>query len=103
MQPVLITTTTPTKDEAVKIAAGLLDAKLAACVNIIGPVTSMYVWQGSVAREEEYKLFIKSFEEKSEAVKGYIQQNHSYSVPEFSLIRIQDMSESYLAWMKDVL
>jgi len=101
MRPVLITTTTSSKEEAEKLAAMLIDQKLAACVNIIGPVQSLYTWQGKVVNDQEYKLFIKSLDEKWEPLKKALKENHSYQVPEISLINISDMQEDYFAWLKD--
>ncbi|MDH4261869.1 MAG: divalent-cation tolerance protein CutA [Spirochaetia bacterium] len=101
MQPVLVTTTVNSKEEANKIANILVNEKLAACVNIIGPIQSIYMWQDKIVNDEEYKLFIKTFAEKWPSLKNTIKKNHSYQVPEISLIQIHDMHEDYLSWMKD--
>ena len=101
MQPVLVTTTVSSKEEANKIASILVSEKLAACANIIGPIQSIYSWQGKIVIDEEYKLFIKSFLEKWPAIKNTIKENHIYKVPEISLIQIHDMHEDYLSWMKE--
>jgi periplasmic divalent cation tolerance protein len=103
MPPVLITTTTNSKEEAHRLATILINLKLAACVNIIGPVQSVYTWQGKVVNDEEYKLLIKSFDEKWESVRSVIKENHSYKVPEISLIQISQMHDDYLAWMKECI
>ena len=103
MQPILITTTTSSKVEAEKIAALLVNRKLAACVNIIGPIQSLYVWKEKLVNDEEYKLFIKSFQEKWPQIKEAVKDNHSYKVPEISMILISDMQDDYLSWMKQII
>lgn len=103
MQPVLITTTTGSKEEAAKISRLLVESKIAACVNIVGPITSIYTWQDKITEDIEFKLFIKTFKEKWKDVKNLIKENHSYSVPEISMIEIHDMQPDYLTWMRDII
>ena len=102
MQPVVITTTTASDDEARTIAKALIEEGLAACVNIVGPVTSVYKWQGKVEEEAEYKLFIKAFMESWAAIREKIKALHSYSVPEITLINAEQMNPDYIAWMDTV-
>lgn len=101
MQPVLVTTTTNARDEASNLANILVSRKLAACVNIVGPIQSVYSWQGKIVNDEEYKLFIKSFENHWESLKKCIKENHSYKVPEISMIIIAGMHTDYLNWMNN--
>ncbi|MDH4200788.1 MAG: divalent-cation tolerance protein CutA [Spirochaetia bacterium] len=103
MQPVLVTTTTNTIDEAEKIAAKLVADKLAACVNILGPIKSIYIWEGATVNDTEYKLFIKTFENYWGRIRNLIKEIHSYTVPEISMIKISDMHPNYLSWMHEVL
>lgn len=102
MQPVIITTTTETLDEAKKIGRLLVEKKMAACVNIIGPIASIYTWEDKIEEAQEYKLLIKSFMENWPAVREQIKAVHSYTVPEITLLNAEQMNPEYLAWMDKV-
>jgi len=96
---VIIVVTTPSKQEAEKIAQHLLDKRLIACANIIGPVSSLFCWSGKTEHAEEYLMLLKSrkdlFEKLSETVKAL----HSYEVPEILVLPIVGGSEGYLNWL----
>ena len=100
-KPVLVTTTVPSKEKGLEIAKKLVSEKIAACVNMM-PVYSVYEWENSIHEDSEYKLFIKTFENKWSTVKETIQKNHPYKVPEISMIYIENMHDEYFNWMKDV-
>ncbi len=95
----IVLTTTGSQEEARKIASALVERRLAACVNILGPMESVYRWQGAVETAPEFLLVIKTtaaaFERVGEAIKGL----HSYDVPECVLVTIEDGSEGYLKWL----
>lgn len=95
-----ISTTTDNRDEANKIARLLIEQKLAACVQIAGPIKSTYWWKGEVEQAEEWLLIIKSKEALFERVKKLIKENHSYDVPEILLMPITDGSQDYLKWLE---
>jgi len=78
----LFLSTAPTRDEASSIATELVSRHLAACVNILGPLSSVYQWQGEVERSEEFLLLIKSTENNSGAIQDAIRELHSYQIPE---------------------
>ncbi|MCB1147009.1 MAG: divalent-cation tolerance protein CutA [Leptospiraceae bacterium] len=99
MQPRLIITTVSREDEAENIAGALVKEKLAACVNIIGPVKSFYRWNQDTVSDSEYKLFIKTSEKKESQVFQFIEKESSYDVPEISSINIDRMSNAYLSWL----
>jgi periplasmic divalent cation tolerance protein len=99
----IVLTTTPNTDEAERLAHAIVDAKLAACVQILPKMTSVYFWEGKVQTEPEHLLLIKTLEEKFEALQTFILENHSYEVPEIVAIDAEKVSESYLKWMKEVL
>ena len=101
VKPVLVTTTLPSKEKALEMAKKLVSGKLAACVNIAS-VLSVYEWEDKIQEDSEHKLFIKTFEKNWPELKKSIQNNHPYSVPEISMLLIEDMHEDYLSWMKDV-
>ncbi len=96
----IILTTTPTAYEAEILAEKIIEAKLAACVQILPQMTSVYVWQGKVQKEGEHLMLIKTLPEKWEELGDFITANHSYDIPEIVAIDTKQVSESYLAWVK---
>lgn len=90
-----------THDEALTIANSLVEARLAACVNVLPPVQSIYRWQGKVETAQEVLLLIKTTQERFPAIRDRITQLHSYDTPEIIAIPIVDGSEKYLAWLRD--
>ena len=103
MQPILITTTTPTLEEGKSIARMLVKKGLAGCVNILGPTVSIYEWKGQIEEEAEYKLFIKSKKEHWSKIVRAIEKVHSYSTPEISMFPIDNMYEPYRRWLAGVI
>ena len=100
---VQISTTTDKREEAEKISRLLVEQRLAACVQIVGPVHSTYWWKDQVEQAEEWQLLIKTKETMFERVKELIRTNHSYDVPEILLVPITDGSEDYLEWLDENL
>ena len=96
-------TTTPNADEANSLAKTIIENKLAACVQILPPMTSVYVWDGSVQTEAEHLLLIKTLEEKYEDIERFINANHSYDAPEIVAIKSEKVSKEYLGWMNEYL
>ena len=90
-------------DDGKKIAKILIENKLAACVNIIQNVISIYEWKGKMEEDSEYILWIKTTEEKSDLLIQKIQEIHSYETPECIGFRIEKGSENYLNWIDDVV
>ena len=99
----IVFTTAPNIQEAERLAEKIVDAKLAACVQILPQMRSIYCWQGSVQNEPEHLLLIKTLEEKYESLEMFILANHSYDVPEIAAVSAEKVSESYLGWMKEYL
>jgi len=99
----IVLTTTATGEEAQRIANGIIEAKLAACVQILPKMTSVYFWEGKVQTEPEHLLLIKTLEEKFDALSEFIRTNHSYDVPEIVAIDVDRVSEDYLSWISSVL
>jgi periplasmic divalent cation tolerance protein len=99
---VVILITAPSMDEAQKIAHSLVNEHLAACVNIVSQIQSIFYWQGKVCDEKEVLLVCKSraplFTKISERVKAL----HSYTVPEIIALPIVKGSEDYLHWMQEM-
>jgi periplasmic divalent cation tolerance protein len=98
---VVIMVTAASKRECRKIARHLVEARLAACVNITQPIESLYRWKGKVADDREYQLLIKSTRELFPEIKAAISKLHSYHTPEIICLSIIDGSRNYLQWVSD--
>jgi periplasmic divalent cation tolerance protein len=94
-----VVTTAASQDGAKKIAQALLEQRLAGCVQMVGPVKSMYRWKGQIETAVEWQCWIKTRRAKYEAVAQVIRQNHTYEVPEILAIPIVEGAESYLRWL----
>lgn len=99
----IVLTTTGSEEEARKIARHLVETQLAACVQIIPPVESVYRWQGKVESNREWLLLIKTSAERFPAARDAIRAMHSYELPECVAIDIADGSAEYLQWLGDSL
>jgi len=99
----LILTTAGSESEAKKIAQMLVELRLAACVNIIPRVHSVYRWEGKVESAEEYLLIVKTARDKETQVQAAIRNTHSYALPECISISVEGGSDEYLHWIADAL
>jgi periplasmic divalent cation tolerance protein len=99
--PVLATTTTATIDDAGKIAGRLVEEKLAACVQIIEPIVSVYRWQGAVEEEKEVLLLIKTTQDLVSRIAELLDAIHPYEVPELIATPILAGSSAYLSWLEE--
>lgn len=97
----IVLSTTGSEDEARKIARELVERRLAACVNIIPQIESIYRWQGKIESAREWLLLIKSTTDNFSAVRDAIRELHSYDLPECVAIQIEDGSPEYLRWIAD--
>jgi periplasmic divalent cation tolerance protein len=100
MNEILILSTTDTMELAREIASTLVEAREAACVNIVSGIRSIYRWEGKVYSEGEYLLLIKSSAEKFTAVRSTIRRLHSYEVPEIIAVPITAGDPDYLVWLQ---
>jgi periplasmic divalent cation tolerance protein len=98
---VVILVTVASKRECRKIARRLVEAKLAACVNITSPIDSIYRWEGKIASDQEYQLFIKSTRELFPEIQAAVTNLHSYHTPEIICLPIIEGSQNYLQWVSD--
>jgi periplasmic divalent cation tolerance protein len=98
-----ITTTTETKEQAQTIAQHLVAEKLAACVQITGPIASIYRWKGKVETASEWLCLIKTSEDFYDKVEKAIKKLHPYETPEIIAVPIIKGSKEYLNWIDDVL
>jgi len=101
MNEILILSTTDSLELARKIASALVEAREAACVNIVPGIESIYRWEGKVCDEMEFLLLIKSTTEKFEHVRSRIRALHTYQVPEVIALPITVGDPDYLAWLHE--
>ena len=100
---VLVMMTAPSLEVAERISAALLDAKLAACVNILPGMQSHYTWQGEIQHDQEVLLLAKTrYELFNEEFMRVVRQQHPYEVPEIITLPIQDGAPNYLGWIDEV-
>ena len=99
-QYLLILNTCPDKETAVRVANTLVDKGLAACVNILPGVTSVYHWQGKIESDEEHILLIKSTQNAYVAVESAIREIHPYELPEVIAVPVTEGLSEYLAWIE---
>ena len=92
-------TTTATLEEANKIAQGLVATGLARCVQISAPVTSVYTWKGVTETETEYRITVKFLSARAREIENYLNQHHSYEVPQWIWIEAAGASEAYGKWL----
>jgi periplasmic divalent cation tolerance protein len=98
---VLILTTAGEESEARKIAEQLVGRKLAACVNILPRIQSIYRWEGKVETAYEYLLLIKTANMRAKEVEAAVRELHSYDLPEVVVISIEGGSQAYLNWITE--
>jgi periplasmic divalent cation tolerance protein len=95
-----VTVAAGSHDEAAAIADALLDARVAACVQIVGPIESRYWWQGRQERAPEWLCFVKTRAEYVERVITTVRGVHSYETPEVIAVPITAGDAAYLAWLE---
>lgn len=96
---IVVLTTCGSEEEARKVAHGLVEGRLAACVNVAPGVHSIYRWKGSVEEAGEWLLVIKTRRDLFPGVREAITRLHSYELPECVALPVADGSEAYLAWI----
>lgn len=94
----VVMTTVPNKEEAEKVARAVLEARLAACVQI-QDITSYYWWQDKINRDGEQLLYLKTTPEKYDALEALLVANHSYDTPEILQLPVAAGFEKYLSWI----
>ncbi|MBE7517090.1 MAG: divalent-cation tolerance protein CutA [Chloracidobacterium sp.] len=99
----IIFTTVPEINDANALAAKLVETRLAACVQILPKMTSVFMWKGEMCRESEHLLLIKTVNEKWDAIHEFLSAEHPYEVPEIIAIDADRVSEPYLQWATQAL
>jgi periplasmic divalent cation tolerance protein len=98
---VLVLTTVPVDQDVDRLAAALVTEHLAACVNVLPPMRSIYAWKGAVESADERQVVIKTTSARLRELEARIRQLHPYEVPEFIALPILDGSDAYLSWIAD--
>jgi periplasmic divalent cation tolerance protein len=96
-----VTTTLPDKSSAERLAAALVEERLAACAQVEGPVSSTYRWQGTIERAEECYCHVKTTVDRLPELQARIRELHPYEVPEIIALPIVDGNPAYLRWIED--
>jgi periplasmic divalent cation tolerance protein len=103
MDYIVITTTTENAADALRIADALLERHLAGCVQIVGPIQSVYRWQGKIEHAEEYRCEIKTWATKFSAIGDFLSEVHPYDVPEIIAVPLVNISADYRKWLDEQL
>ena len=96
-----VITTTDSAESAEQLGRGIVAARLGACVQIVGPIRSIYRWEGGVQHDEEWQCWVKTSADRLDALTDHIKKNHSYDVPEVVALPIIGGSGEYLSWVSD--
>jgi periplasmic divalent cation tolerance protein len=96
---VIVTSTTGSEAAARELASRVVDARLGACAQIVGPITSVYRWDGAVQTDREWRVEIKTTADRVAALTERIRELHGYDLPEVIATPIEGGSAAYLAWL----
>ncbi len=99
----IILCTCPDKESAENIARQLINDKIAACINILPGITSIYTWQGNIETDQEHLLLIKTRKDRFQTVEKSIQTCHPYEIPEIIAIPVENGLAEYLQWIESCL
>ncbi|XP_055616522.1 protein CutA homolog isoform X3 [Toxorhynchites rutilus septentrionalis] len=91
--------TTPNENSAKQLARKIVERKLAACVNVIPGLTSIYEWEGKIQEDQEYLLMIKTRTTRVDELSKFVRENHPYSVAEVISVTIENGNPPYLDWL----
>lgn len=96
---VVVMTTLPADADGPAFGRALLGERLAACVNLLAPMESVYRWEGRVEQESERQVIIKTTRDRLNALWDRVRELHPYEIPEFIVLAIADGNEAYLKWV----
>ncbi len=96
-----VTTAVASREDAERIAVALVERRLAACVQIIGPIRSIYRWQGRVEQADEWMCLAKTTRGAYAAVEAAIREIHTYECPEIIATQLAEGSRDYLRWLRE--
>ena len=96
---VVVLTTIGADTDGAELARTLVNERLAACVNVLPPMTSVYRWEGQVQTDREQQLIIKTAARQVPALEARVRELHPYDVPEFLVLPVSDGSKAYVGWV----
>jgi periplasmic divalent cation tolerance protein len=91
-------TTTAKKDDAERLARGAVEARLAACAQVDGPIRSYYHWEGRLQSDEEHRVWFKCLPNNVSALGSWVHHHHPYSIPQWVVVSAEHVGEKYLSW-----
>ncbi len=97
----IVLTTMPADDRAEALATALIEARLAACVQVHPPMQSVYRWTGAIERESERQVVIKTLRRQLTRLEARVRELHPYDVPEWIVLAAENVSAAYLRWALD--
>lgn len=96
-------TTLPDRDTAEELAAAAVEARLAACAQVEGPIVAYYFWDGVKEKSEEYRVTFKGLPAQIASLEPWVHARHPYQLPEWIVIKTEHVSEKYLSWARSRL
>ena len=99
-EAIVALTTVDASFDAVRLARSLVERGLAACVNVVPGVTSVYRWEGKIHSAPEQQLIIKTTSDRVDALQAVVKELHPYDVPEFVVLPVSGVSDDYLKFLK---
>lgn len=100
---IVVLTTVSNKEEGESLARKIVEARLAACVQVLPDMNSVYFWEGKIRSDSENLLLIKTLAKQFAGLSDFIKSNHSYDTPEIIALNASEVESSYLKWMTDYL
>ena len=100
MSAIVIYSTCPDIESAERISRHIVEQRMAACVNLIPGITSIYTWDGNIQRDQEVLLVMKSTKDRFDDIQNLISDEHPYDLPELIAVPITESSPDYLEWIK---
>ena len=100
-QVILVLTTIAAEADGAALGRNLVDERLAACVNVLPAMTSVYRWKGQVEQDREQQVIIKTTRDRLAALEARVRELHTYELPEFVIIEAGGGAEAYLAWVEE--
>jgi periplasmic divalent cation tolerance protein len=98
-EAILVVTSLPDREVALKLAHKLVESRLAACVNVMAECTSVYRWKGKIETEPEVPVFIKTLKAHFPRIEQMVRKHHPYELPELIAVPISDGLKAYLDWL----